>query len=248
MKTESERWFAGSLSSHGYTYEFEPDLGGVKRPDFAIFRDAIRAICEVKEFEAQGIEALMMANPGTLITRSVGELVAPVRNQISAAAKQLKPFRDPSTPLIVVLANPLNAGVNLGDTFVISAMYGDISTLFTPGPGTGFSAQNQVGRNGKLTTDHQYVSAVVVVTKHEKNREYLDGFIKELFSKEQVDIEMVKELVEAEEGKLGIEEISYRCAVFETVSSECAPLPETFFDGPHDVRWQYFEGKITRVK
>lgn len=244
----SEKWFAEYLTAHGYSFEFEPELGGIKNPDFAIEREGIKAICEVKEFETLGIVGLMAKQLNTLITRPVKKLLDPVRNQIGSAAQQLKEFQDTGSPLIVVLANPHDAGVNLSETFVISAMYGDIGTRFSIGTNGETISEDIVGRNGRLTNDHQYVSAVVVVNRHEKNQEESNAFIEDLYRKNPLmKPEVAMQLLKEEEVKFEPEVISYNCTVFETASQVCTPLPATFFNGPNDIRWRCSEGKMIRM-
>lgn len=248
MNKVSEKWFADYLTAHGYAFEFEPDLGGKKNPDFAIQREGTQAICEVKEFETLGIVGLMAKQPNTLITRPVKKLLDPVRNQIGTAAQQLKEFQGTGSPLIVVLANPHDARVNLSEIFVISAMYGDIATRFSIGTNGETITEDIIGRNGKLTNDHQYVSAVVVVNRHEKNQEEAKSFIEDLYRKNPLMMpEVAMQLLEEEEVKFGPEIVSHYCTVFETASQTCTPLPATFFDGPNDIRWKCSKGKMIRM-
>jgi Holliday junction resolvase len=50
-KNEAERWFERYLAANGYSYEYEPDLGVGKQPDFVTTREGVEVICEVKAFE-----------------------------------------------------------------------------------------------------------------------------------------------------------------------------------------------------
>jgi hypothetical protein len=54
--TTSEDWFDEDLDANGYSYEEEPDLGVVKRPDRLIERVGVEAICEVKEFTTDAMK------------------------------------------------------------------------------------------------------------------------------------------------------------------------------------------------
>ena len=244
MKKVSEEWFEEYLTAHCYEYVYQPNLGGKKNPDFLIMREGIEAICEVKEFDTLGFVGLLAKQPGTLVSRPVKKLLDPVRNQISAAASQLKEYQTTKLPMIIVLANPNDAGVNLSLEFVISAMYGDIATRFSMGANGETVSENVFGRNGQLTNNHQYISAVVVVDKHEKNQEAANAFIKTLYRENpHMRAEVAVQLLKKEEEKFGPEIVSYECSVFETASKVCTPLPATILNGPNDVRLKCQMGK-----
>jgi hypothetical protein len=69
---EAEQRFAGYLDDHGYQWKFEPDyrtefaLDARLRtnPDFLVSRDSVRAVCEVRQFETDGIYGALAGTSG----------------------------------------------------------------------------------------------------------------------------------------------------------------------------------------
>lgn len=86
-----------------------------------------------------------------------------IRGKIKEAARQLKPLAERGMPLAVVIANPQNAPVVLGDQEIVWAMYGDpVVRVFASSRGPIGGPVFMADRNGKLTGDHHDGSYPVV--------------------------------------------------------------------------------------
>jgi hypothetical protein len=251
-KNDAERWFERYLSAHGYEYEYEPDLGVEKRPDFLIERDGLRVVCEVKAFEqVPALQKKLEAATGPVMASS-DEVYGPMRSAVRQAASQLKPLADSGLPLVVVLANPLDYRVQLDIKHLIEAMFGN------PGWAGAFNAEKgeieglnfEYGRDGKLRTDHPYISAVVILREidleEEYRREWAVGWRKgrpkltlEKDGYEGFGREIEEELADWDEHKKTAKIPSgkrYEVEVLTTGSDRATPLPENVFDCPHDTR------------
>src|SRR5262249_12932983 len=81
-KNEAERWFERYLREHGYSYEYEPDLGVATRPDFLVRQNEIEVVCEVKGFDQ--IPALEQRLSGTNqpVMASTDEVYGPMRGAV----------------------------------------------------------------------------------------------------------------------------------------------------------------------
>ncbi|MEA2144815.1 MAG: hypothetical protein QOG59_402 [Solirubrobacteraceae bacterium] len=165
-RTAGEKMFEAYLRERGIAVpEHEPDLGAKKWPDYLVEHAGERCICEVKEF-ARGTTS-MPHQPGKRGgSWSMQTVLRPIRSQIREAARQLKPFADSGLPLVVVLTNPHAAAVNCGSQEMIWAMCGDPVIRLQVGAVTGSAADSPiftVDRNGRLRSDHPYISAVAIV-------------------------------------------------------------------------------------
>src|SRR5450755_276458 len=129
MRTASEQRFETYLTDEGYEFEHEPELRTIKRPDYLIRRSGLEAVCEVKEFKTTAIRDHLEQMGGTAAL-SARLVFGAVRGQVDAAARQLKPLADGPRPLVVVLANPHGADVNLGAEHVVHALYGNPAVTF----------------------------------------------------------------------------------------------------------------------
>jgi hypothetical protein len=86
------------------------------------------------------------------------DVLRPARQKIRDAAKQLKPLRDYGRPLVVVLANPQGAFVQLRPPEMVWSMYGDPAFEFAGDAATGERVGEGgfvVTRNGRLRKDHR---------------------------------------------------------------------------------------------
>lgn len=227
-----ELLFERYLSTQGYAYEFEPDLGIQTNPDYVVSHGAARIICEVKSFDQQAPSA------GKSISyRTMEEVLRPVRNQISSAARQLKPLAGAGMPLVVVLTNPRDCRVPLSPVEVMSAMYGDLTAVGVLGPAGVTEDMRQVAdRNGKLSNQHGYISAVVVV----RVRRHADAWAESWLEQHRGDFPNTNDRREAfvramDQAPTG-EDASVD--VFETVSSSAARLPRSIFAGSMDNWWR----------
>jgi hypothetical protein len=241
--------FENYLNAHDYLFEYEPDLHIDKQPDYMVQRGDDMVVCEVKGFQTLGIWGPMLQSPGHMVTRSMKEVLAPVRSQISAAAVQLKPLAGSGIPLVVVLSNPEKAGVDLSPTMVIAAMYGDLGAQFSSRPDGTTSSEWIADRNGKLTNDHGYVSAVVVARAGDRSAEGVDAFIRGfLEANPAAATEEVLAAVDEASDSFEPPEPYYYCDVFQTASTTCVPLPPSVFDGPNDHRWVAVDGQMVMVE
>jgi len=154
--------------------DHQPDLGGgpgARRPDYRVSRGEAAAIIELKGFESSAMED-ELARGGGVAIRDASEELAPVRNKIGEALKQLRPYRDRPEPLIVCLANPGRLMVpSESAEDVISAMYGErgirVSIVTPDNPEPADEPEWFLGRNGVFGGGlHSYVSAVM--TLHER--------------------------------------------------------------------------------
>jgi hypothetical protein len=122
---EAERWFERYLRDHGYEYEYEPDLGVAKRPDFLARRDGVEFVCEVKGFEEPPPLERRLAGTNQAVMVSADEEYGPMRGAVREAARQLKAFAGSPWPLVVVLANPMGFYVHLSIERLMEAMFGN---------------------------------------------------------------------------------------------------------------------------
>jgi hypothetical protein len=93
-------------------------------------------------------------------------------------------------------------------------------------------ARHELGRNGRLARDHQYISAVAILSERERAADFCDQM-----NRRYADLpadarwERIEDAISRGERPSG----SYhRVRVFKTLSPSAAPLPEAFFHGPHD--------------
>jgi hypothetical protein len=254
LKTPAEHQFETYLLEVGIdggAYH-QPDLGGgaeARRPDYRVSRGNAVAIIELKGFESSSIEDALMRGGGVVI-RDASEELAPMRNKIGEALKQLRPYRDRPEPLIVCLANPsrlMVAGENPNE--VIAAMYGEravrVSIATPENPDPPDDAEWFFGRNGVFGGGlHPYVSAVMTLHERTYREEAIERWhegmkerladIEDRQQRAALTLEATREpaFVEAD-ATPG----SYRFVrVFEThnVASTAPPVPRNLFVGPRD--------------
>lgn len=160
-KTSGDELFERYLHDHGYEPgPHEPSLeyhGITKRPDYLPHCGTARIACEVEQF-TPGASALERRLAGQRTgTASPKEVYGPIRKRVESAAKQLKPLRPLEIPLVVVLANPEGAVIDLSVSHVLSALYGNLTYTIPIDPSVGGAVgdgQFEFGRDGKLTNDH----------------------------------------------------------------------------------------------
>lgn len=247
IANEAEAWFARCLTERGYAFEYEPDLQIDRRPDFLVHVDGVRIAAEVKAFDPHAeadelmkyYRAVQAGEAPPTRTRKLEDVLKPMRNQIHAAAKQLRGLRDRAMPLVVVLANPGSRLVPVTEpAMVVSAMYGDLGleAPLLPGGHVG-EFRTVMQRNGKLTNDHPYISAVVVVRRELRAERWAHDW----FSTHQGEFApddlagvlsaLKAASVDAPDGD------ELFMDVYETVSTGAVPLPRHVFNGPGDRRW-----------
>jgi hypothetical protein len=257
-KTSGDELFERYLREHGYEAgPHEPDLaehGIAKRPDFLPELGELQIACEVEQFTS-GASALerRLADQRT-ISASGKEVYGPIRNHVAKAAQQLKPLTALELPLVVVLANPEGAMIDLSVQHVLSALYGDPTFTMKIDPTVGAAVGEgrlEFGRDGKLTNDHPYLSAIALL----RRREHRADRIAEIAAEERSDrdpsdldeatTEALKLLQRLDREHLPEGDYLY-VDLIETLSDAAIPLPEAWFDHERDSRWRlnadgYFE-------
>jgi hypothetical protein len=254
-KQKSELWledYARRLGLDGADLH-HPELGGSgKRPDYRLARGATAAICEVKEFRTSVITDRLMAAPRQTASISNKEQFGTVRDAISKAAAQLKPYRDRGDALVVVLANPNGADVSLSPEDVMAAMYGNPGVRITFNKATGETVDESsiLQRDGTLSAKHAYVSAVVALYQRSEADDYLDRWSedrrREHGRPEPGDIDAqvrYLEAIDAEYESGRVPDGTYIYAnVFDTIASasgEATPLPRGFLEDERSEHYSF---------
>jgi hypothetical protein len=245
-RTQSEARFERYLSENGYAFEHEPEWGVDKRPDYLISRAGVEAVCEVKEFTTTAItDALAGRRVGFLSDRQV---FGAVRNQLDAAARQLKPLDGRGLPLVVVLANPHGADVSLEPNDVMAAMYGNPAFSMPIGPeGATGEGEYFLNRDGSVTAKHAYLSAVVTLHERSLDQDWADREIKR-FEDPWEFIAWANGEHEAGRRPEGTRRFAH---VFHTASAadgRATPLPDDVFDGPQDAMWKVVDGAYVQLR
>ena len=160
-KTKSELLFEELLQKRGFEFQKGEDFFkvGKKCPDYYVATEYGDIICEVKEFKEPEIHKIMMKEK--VRTFSDKQILNPIKNKIKDASKQLKPYKKYKIPLVVILSNPNNYFVDLSDEEILSAMFGEIGIAIPLNNGK--EDNWYFGRNGILTNQKEYISAVCVL-------------------------------------------------------------------------------------
>jgi hypothetical protein len=253
MLTQADQDFQRYLRDHGYdgADDHEPDLGISRRPDFRIGRAGAQAICEVKQFDNPSpLEKRIVINPVTARPQpfSAGddEVYGPIRQQVHAAARQLKGLRGRGIPLVAVLSNPNGRWVNLDVHHAVHALYGNptFGGPYNPKTGRIESLGPVRGRDGEITNDHQYLSAVVLLHRRthaaDARAAWLDANRDRLATQYPDRTERSVGLLTALDG-LDLPDGDYlHVDVIHTTPARLgriALLDPALFDGPHDRHW-----------
>jgi hypothetical protein len=230
----------------------QPDLGGgaeARRPDYRISRGGAAAIVEVKGFKKCAAEEELWRAGGVVI-RNAREEIAPIRNKINEAVKQLRPYQERPEPLIVCLANPRKLMVaSEGKSGILAAMYGDqaisvpISTPENPEP----SGQPEwfFGRDGVFGGNHhRYVSAVMTLHERTHRQDAIDCWHEEMKERlagvsDRLERGVLTARATREPAFIRADETpgTYRFVrVYEThyVAAGAPAVPRDLFTGPHD--------------
>jgi hypothetical protein len=254
-KTIADEWFEDYLRDHGHDPgEHEPDLRSwdvATRPDFLPKRGTSQIACEVEQFGTASKLARRLAEQRT-VAASDAEVYGPIRHRVGKAARQLKPLASRGLPLVVVLANPDGAPVDLGVDHVLAALYGNPRWTIPIDRTTGGAVDDghfELGRDGKLTNDHPYLSAVVLLRRRELASDASERVLAEArrrFGNEpntakDRQARMVGLLEELNRHQLPEGHYFY-VEVIEALSNSSTPLPECWFDGERDRRWRCNDG------
>jgi hypothetical protein len=247
---EAERWFERYLRDHGYEYDYEPDFGVAKRPDFLIRRARVEIVCEVKGFDRPPALERRLAGTSRAVMVGDDEVYGPMRNSVREAARQLRPLAGSEWPLVVVLANPMGFYVHLSIERLVEAMFGNpgYAGRFDPEEGRVEEFHFEYGRDGRLRNDHPYISAVAILHERELAREHYDEW-RAHWKQTRPPLEnpsteeIIAEAVAEQEAWQGSEEAAhvpegnvYWIDLLTTGSPEAVPVPENVFDGPRDRR------------
>ncbi len=226
-----------------------------------MYRGDLAAICEVKEFHTKAKTKRLMENIGRAIVLSSQEEFGAVRDAISEAAAQLKPYSGQGEALAVVLANPHGADASLEDVEdVIAAMYGN--------PGFQIQFDDQMNpveenfaflRDGALAAKHRYISAVITIHHRTNAQDFYEAWMDERrptwSALQDNDEKAAVVMTAAEEGGREAAKVSgdYLFArVFSTISTvtgEAQPVPRELFNDPRDEYWSMDEatGELKRL-
>lgn len=213
-RPSAELLFERYLHAHGYEWEHEPDLGIGTKPDYRILHSEFVVICEVKQFTTQAIRDLGREAGGPVVVPP-HLMYRTIRAQLDSAARQLRPLDGRGLPLVIVLANPSAATVLLDPPTLFHAMYGDGGWV-TPNRPASFEQwpfPTAAGRDGALTSNHRFISAVLALRTRREPGSLFDA-------------------PPAPEGLDG----PY-IHVVDTLGDTAIRLPSGVFNGTSDARW-----------
>lgn len=256
-KTTGDLLFERYLRDHGYEPgPHEPHLsnhGIATRPDFIPRRgDGAQAACEVEQFRPGASKVERRLAGQRTATASAPEVYRPVRQRVGSAARQLKPLVDLELPLVVVLANPDGAMVDLSVAAVTAALYGNPTFTIPIDPVAGGAVGErrlEFGRDGKLTNDHPYLSAVALLRLRERSTDRIAEIAAQMRDQPRTFDEAASATLELLR-RVENEELPGGDYVFvdviETMSASAAALDDDWFRGDQDSRWRlnddgYFE-------
>jgi hypothetical protein len=252
-KTEADEQFEAYLVEHGYDPgEHEPDLteiGVDSTPDYLPTNaTGERVVCEVKGFGVN--ELTRRLGRQRMVTAGPREQYGPIRNQVRAAARILRPLAASGLPLVVVLTrSDPGVMVDLSIENVVAALYGDRHIAFTIDPRSGAATdegRQMLGRDGALTNDRQYVSAVAVLS----GEAHASVERRAVFAEVRAATPGFSELPLAEqanrydaalEGRAFSPGYRHWLDVIEALSPTATRLPDHWFSGRRDSRWRWIE-------
>lgn len=270
----AEQRFASYLEANDYSWTFEPDYQAefalVERlktkPDVLVSRGGMRGVCEVRQFETTRIrDALEKAGGRSFLGPKTA--YGALRSAIWEKAEQLRLLRGLGVPLIIVLANPLQADVVLDDRHIPAAMFGNPKFGFTIDPTRGGLAE---GTKVRLSLEdygvfrspiwhgeqlvgwenrHPHVSAVAVVHERLNSADWRDEIMRSIPVSDQtleaagkaavLALRKVKERVAAGEEPSG----TYRWVdLYEVDGDQAVAVPVGWFDGIRDRRFGFHDG------
>jgi hypothetical protein len=269
-KTAADERFEAYLVDHGIPYQYEPpweERLGVSAevlPDFLIEPAGARVVAEVKQFETTHITD-RLTRGGGVATLSDRAVYRHLRGAMTKTAReQLLPFAGAGVPLVVVLANPLGADVNMDFDHVAFAALGNMKVrvrirqdglpddqhepaeLVADGYGAFISVTEQ-----GLVNHHPHVSAVVVVHERQHRQDWVQQVIAEEPDVDELGgtgpaMDHYLKTVARREAEQGTPEGSYRWVEVYDLSGNPTPpgfngvpLPRAVFSGERD-RWYGF--------
>jgi hypothetical protein len=184
-KTAADQRFETYLDDRDVPFLYEPPwaaLFGIdvpQNPDFLVDQNRSPVIAEVKQFETKRTTERLRDAGGTTFLDAI-DVFGPIRSKMTESAEQLRPFAPLGLPLVAVLANPLDADVDLDYEHVAHAILGNPKLRLTIGhqrpPDTDesiwaadYGAFCSMTPEGRWVNHSPHVSAVVVV--HERTHE-----------------------------------------------------------------------------
>jgi hypothetical protein len=245
-RTASEERFEQYLTEHGYTFEYEPDLGVTTRPDYLIARGGTQAVCKVKEFATTAISDALAGTRGTRFL-SDKQVFGAVRARLDAAARQLKPVAARGLPLVAVLANPRGADVSLEPNDVMAAMYGNPAFATSIDPeGVAGEGEFFLHRDGSFTAKGAYVSAVVTLHQRRLAQDWADREIQRFEDPWEF---IAWSNAEQAAGRMpdGTRRFVHVFNAEASAEGRAAPLPAELFDGPDDAAWSVVDGAFVQT-
>lgn len=255
--TEADRWFARCASERGYDPgEHEPDLsarGMTKRPDFVVTGPGgEQAAFEVKALTDQ-IALVQRLLSGQPVSAGPDQVFGPIREDVKEAAGQLKGLAG-EMPVVAVLANPEGVPFDLSTEQVLAALYGNYEYRVPISAETGGAAGPGavgLGRDGRLKTNHPYMSAVAILRCRENRQDALDALSAETKAQPgwedmptAVQADVLFDVVNANSADFPDGDYLY-VDVIDTMSASleegpALPLPDSWFsEHPRDSRWRY---------
>ena len=151
-------------------------------------------------------------------------------------------------PLVGVLANPAGAPVDLSVSHLLAALYGNPQWAMTIDSQSGAAVDEgrlELGRDGKLTNDHPYLGAIVLLRRRELAQDAAEKILAERKGRSTDAPKTARE--RRERMAAAFDELSrhelpdghyFWADVIETTSEAAVRLPEDWFDGDLDRRWR----------
>jgi hypothetical protein len=237
----AEQWLNRYLDDRGYTFQEEPDPGGATHAGRVVQAGDRPVMCEVTTFTTGGlIEDIVVPDigaeqilEGEPVARDLTETLAPIREQIGAAAAAgLRRWKNRDRPLVVVLADPMDRPIPLEPSLVIAAMYGDVP----PGEhGPAGEPSWVAGEHGRMTAEYPHVSAVAILRLRTYAQDWVDAWIEANSHAYSSPAQMLTAIRRYDRAAPDGDYVVLD--VFETLSPEAVPLPRDVFNGPRDTRW-----------
>ena len=230
-RTAGDLMVEAYLAEQGYgEVSHEPDLAVGKFPDYVIERHGQRCVVEVKEFAPSSSPFSAEPGYGSLDSAT---LLKPIRGQLREAARKFKSMQQLGLPLVAMLANPHGVLLDLSIESIIYSMYGDLTFTFPVSVETGGATepgQFVAGRNGRYRADHQYVSAVGLVSCRSRRAEH----VRELLAQSEDGSDGWQLVHQADERGETRDGDYHAVTLIKTASKSAVPVPDQFFDGAGD--------------
>lgn len=119
-KTRTDYLFEEYLKQRNFAYEYEPTLGGSKLPDFLITtKDSKKILVECKEIEQLPVDKIH----NSVVSIDLKDTLKVLRRRIDCACEQLKPYRDKTNFLIVIIGKKEGWTASINELYW--AMFGD---------------------------------------------------------------------------------------------------------------------------